>query len=104
MIKLKYAEYCLVPMIDIPCEIKIENEIKDFILKSKKDYRLCTTCGGPAIVPVEMSVPKDSDIKMKIGNNTLHVSRVQARYIRQVEMRMLLGYLNYCKRHGLEEC
>ncbi len=91
-------------MIDVPREIKIETEVEDFIRNSNKDYRLCTTCGGPAIVPAEMSIPKDSDIKLKIGDNTLHVSKVQARYIRQIEMRMLLGYLNYCKRQGLEEC
>ena len=91
-------------MIDTPREIKVENEVEDFIRNSNKDYRLCTTCGGPAIVSTDMSVPKDSDIKVKIGENTLHVSKVQARYIRQVDMRMLLGYLNYCKRNGLEEC
>ena len=90
-------------MIDIPRGVKIEPDVEDFIRRSKKDYRLCTTCGGPAILPVDMSIPKDSDIKVRIGDNTLHVSKVQARYLRQVEMGMLLGYLNYCKRHGLEE-
>ncbi len=91
-------------MIDTPRQIKVETEVQDFIRNANKDYRLCTTCGGPAIVPVEMSVPKDSDIKMRFGYNTLHISKVQARYIRQVEMGMLMGYLNYCKRKGLEEC
>lgn len=91
-------------MIDTAREIKVEPDVEEFILKAKKDYRLCTTCGGPAIMPVDMSVPKDSDIKVKIGDNTLHVSKVQARYIRQVNMRMLLGYLNYCQRNGIEEC
>ncbi|WP_292467123.1 hypothetical protein [Methanolobus sp.] len=90
-------------MIDTPREIKVENEVEDFILKSNKDYRLCTTCGGPAIVSIDMSMPKESDIKVKIGDNTLHVSKVQARYIRQIDMRMLLGYLNYCERNGIEE-
>ena len=91
-------------MIDTPRELKIETEVEDFIRNSKKDYRLCTTCGGPAIVSADMSIPKDSDIKLKMGDNTLHVSKVQAKYIRQIEMRMLRGYLNYCKRNGIEEC
>ncbi|MEZ5334652.1 MAG: hypothetical protein R2741_05150 [Methanolobus sp.] len=90
-------------MIDVPREIKVAAEVEDFIRNSKKDYRLCTTCGGPAIVPTDMSIPKESDIKIKIGDNTLHISKVQARYIRQVEYGMLLGYMNYCKRHELEE-
>jgi hypothetical protein len=89
-------------MIDVPKELKVETEVEDFIRKAKKDYRLCTTCGGPAIVPADMSMPKDSDIKLKMGENTLHVSKVQARYIRQIEMRMLLGHLNYCDRNGIE--
>ncbi|WP_407354768.1 hypothetical protein [Methanolobus sp. WCC5] len=89
-------------MIDTPREIDIEPEVEDFIRNSKGDYRLCTTCGGPAIVPVKMSMPKNSDIKVNIGGNTLHISRVQARYIRRIEMGMLLSYLNYCKRNGLE--
>ncbi|SFM42109.1 hypothetical protein [Methanolobus profundi] len=90
-------------MIDVPRELPVETDVQDFILKAKKDFRLCTTCGGPAIVPTTMSEPKDSDIKVSIGNNTLHVSKVQARYIRQIEMRMLLGYINYCERNGIEE-
>lgn len=90
-------------MIDVPRDVKVEPEVQDYILKAKKDFRLCTTCGGPAILPVDMSIPKDSDIKVRIGDNTLHVSKVQARYIRQVDMRMLLGYLNYCQRNGIEE-
>ncbi len=85
-------------------KIKIEDQVEDFIRNSSNSYRLCTTCGGPAIVPVGMSMPKESDITTKIGENTLHISRVQARYIRQVEMGMLRGYLNYCKRKGIEEC
>ncbi|MDG6242856.1 MAG: hypothetical protein QCH31_00480 [Methanolobus sp.] len=90
-------------MADTPQKIKVEAQVEDFIRKSGKDYRLCTTCGGPAIVPVAMSIPKNSDIKVKIGNNTLHISRVQARYIRQVEISMLFGYLNYCQRTGIKE-
>lgn len=90
-------------MIDIPREIKIDTEVEDFIRKSGKDFRLCTTCGGPAIVPADMSKPKESDLKIKIAGNTLFISKVQARYLRQVEMGMLLGYINYCKMNNSQE-
>ncbi len=80
-------------MIDNPAQIMIEKEVEDFIKQSGRDFRLCTTCGGPAIYPIEFSAPKESDIVMGLGNSTLYVSRVQARYLRQIEMRMLQSYL-----------
>ena len=36
------------------------------------------------IVPVEMKSPKDSDLRVKVGQNTLYISRVQAWYISRV--------------------
>jgi Fe-S cluster assembly iron-binding protein IscA len=80
-------------MTDNPAQIPIEKELEDLIKKYGKDFRLCTTCGGPAIYPIEYSAPKESDIVMKLGGSTLYVSRVQARYLRQIEMRMIQSYL-----------
>jgi hypothetical protein len=79
-------------MTDNPALIRIEKEVEDFIKKSGKDFRLCTTCGGPAIYPVEFSIPKESDIVVKLGDSTLYVSVVQSRYLRQIEMRMIERY------------
>ncbi|MCQ6962689.1 hypothetical protein [Methanolobus chelungpuianus] len=84
-------------MTDNPAHITIEKEVEEFIKKSGRDFRLCTTCGGPAIYPVEYTDPKDSDIVIKMGSSTLYVSRVQARYLRQIEMRMIEKYLRSLK-------
>jgi hypothetical protein len=79
-------------MTDNPVQIRIEKEVEEFIKTSGKDFRLCTTCGGPAIYPVEFSAPKESDIVVKMGDSTLYISGVQARYLRQIEMRMIERY------------
>ncbi|MDK2833606.1 MAG: hypothetical protein PWR29_1445 [Methanolobus sp.] len=96
-IKFKYCKSGFRPMTDNPAHITIEKEVEDFIKKSGRDFRLCTTCGGPAIYPVEYTSPKESDIVMRMGNSTLYVSGVQARYLRQIEMRMIERYLRSLK-------
>lgn len=72
-------------------EIEVEQEVIDFIKNHKRDYRVSTTCYGPVILPIDVKPPKDTDLKIKIGDNTLFVSIVQARYIRKVSKSMLYG-------------
>ncbi len=79
-------------------KIAVDDEVKEHVAASGRDYRVCTSCYGPAMVPVEIKGPKDSDIKFEIGDNTLYISRVQAMYISKVSMDMLYEpeYLNAC--------
>ncbi|KQM12330.1 hypothetical protein AOA80_02720 [Methanomassiliicoccales archaeon RumEn M1] len=70
-------------------DIQVDQSVIDYILQNKRDYRVSTSCGGPVIVPVEMKSPKDSDLRVKVGQNTLYISRVQARYISRVTADML---------------
>lgn len=79
--------------------IDIDPDVEALIKKDGRDLRLCTTCGGPMIVPVELKRPKESDIKVKIGNNTLYISKVQARYLRRIDKPML-GYYLSMKENG----
>ncbi|KXS44679.1 hypothetical protein HWN40_11230 [Methanolobus zinderi] len=85
-------------MIDTPREIEVEKAVENFIKDAGRDFRVCTTCGGPVIYPIEYSTPKDTDLIIEIGGNTLYVSKVQARYLRKIEMRMLERYLMYLER------
>jgi Fe-S cluster assembly iron-binding protein IscA len=59
------------------------------IKKEGRDYRVCTACMGPALVPTTVKSPKDTDIRIKIGDNTLYISRVQAMYIDHVSIDMV---------------
>lgn len=82
--------------------LDVDPEVKAFILAHKKDFRLCTTCGGPVIVPIEMKDPKDSDIVVPIGSNRLYISKVQARYLRRIERHMLAYYERYLEKGELD--
>ena len=67
----------------------VDDEVRDLILREKKDYRVCTACRGPALVPTTVKPTKESDIKIPIGDYTLYVSKVQADYINRVSIDML---------------
>ena len=69
--------------------ITVDQEVIDFILRNKRDYRVSTSCSGPVIVPITVKPPKETDLKVKVGQNTLYISRVQARYIDRVTANML---------------
>jgi hypothetical protein len=69
--------------------ISVDQEVIDFIKKNKRDYRVSTSCSGPVIVPITVKAPKDTDLKVMVGENILYISRVQARYINRVTPDML---------------
>lgn len=80
-------------MIEVPRNIPVNQDVKEIISEAETDFRLRTTCGGPVIVPIAYSQKKESDIKIPIGNNVLYVSKVQAKYLHEINIRMLQGYL-----------
>lgn len=75
-------------------EIKVDDRVRDIINRESKDFRVCTTCGGAVILPVEAKAPKQSDLQVKIGDNTLFISLVQAQYIEKVTEEMF--YKSIC--------
>jgi len=70
-------------------EITVDDAVKELIMSEKQDYRICTACSGPALVPITVKGPKASDIKIPVGDNTLYISIVQASYIDRVTIDML---------------
>jgi hypothetical protein len=61
----------------------LDPDLVEYIKNKGRDYRVCTSCAGPVILPVEYKKPKETDFRIKIGENTLFVSAVQAKYIRK---------------------
>lgn len=57
--------------------ISISMEIRELIKEHGRDYRVCTSCGGPIIIPLDYCSKKNSDIAIKVGDNILYVSRIQ---------------------------
>ena len=70
-------------------QITVDDDVKQMILDAKEDFRVCTACRGPALVPIKVKPPKKSDIMIPIGDYVLYISSVQAMYINNVSMDML---------------
>ena len=68
-------------------------EVIKFIVEQARDYRVCTSCGGPVILPIAIKKPKPSDIKIPVGEYFLYISATQARYIDVIDDSMLMTYL-----------
>ena len=70
-------------------EITVDLEVEKLISEAGCDYRVCTACLGPALVPTSVKGPKDTDVQIKIGKQTLYISRYVARYISKVTIDMV---------------
>jgi hypothetical protein len=71
----------------------ITPEVVKYITEQKRDYRVCTSCGGPILLPIAIKKPKPNDIKVPVGDHTLYISATQARYIDIIDDTMLMTYL-----------
>lgn len=82
------ADECRVQS-EFATEIVVAPEVRDFIMERGCDFRVCTSCGGPIILPVSVKRPKKSDIRIQIGGNTLFVSSFQAPFLNVIDGDML---------------
>jgi hypothetical protein len=74
-------------------EIEVEEVVAAYIKEQRKDFRVTTTCSGALILPTSISPPKETDVAIRIGQNTLYVSIYQARWVKRID-RGMLYYLN----------
>ncbi|MDD1651783.1 MAG: hypothetical protein LUO86_01970 [Methanomicrobiales archaeon] len=68
------------PESGIPENVVLTDEVRAYVLKRKQDFRVCTSCGGPILLPVSVKLPKPSDLRVKVGDHTVYISLYQARY------------------------
>lgn len=83
--------------------IIVDEEVREFINKEDRDFRICTSCGGPVIVPTDLVPVKPTDVEVKVGENSLFVSIIQARFTRRIHSSMLDQY-NYMMTADLDRC
>jgi hypothetical protein len=74
-------------------EIAVSNEVRRYLATQPCDYRICTSCGGPILLPVSVKRPKPTDIRIPMGNRTLFVSRFQAPFLDLIDGEMIPRYL-----------
>jgi hypothetical protein len=71
-------------------DIIIDDAVKKMIIADGVDYRLSTTCSGPALVPTMIKPAKASDIRIPINDElSLYISRVQLDYVSRITIDMM---------------
>jgi len=70
-------------------EITVVPEVLAYINKRDCDFRICTSCGGPILLPIRVKPPKKTDILLKAGNHTIYISIHQARFLNSIHMDMI---------------
>jgi hypothetical protein len=72
-----------------PGEVTIVPEVIEYINRRDCDFRICTSCGGPILLPVRVKTPKKTDLLLKAGNHTIYISIHQARFLNSIRMDMI---------------
>ena len=73
-------------------EIAVVPEVIEYINKRDCDFRICTSGGGPILLPVRVKPPKKTDLLLKAGNHMIYVSVHQARFLHRIRMDMIPFY------------
>jgi hypothetical protein len=69
--------------------VAITPDVLDYITLRDCDFRVCTSCGGPILLPVRVKPPKRSDLLIKAGSHTVYISIHQARYLHAISRDMI---------------
>ena len=72
--------------------IIVDKEIKELINREDRDFRICTSCSGPVLIPTDFVPPKSNDIKIHIGEHILFLSLIQARFTRRIHKSLVDQY------------
>jgi hypothetical protein len=70
-------------------EVSIVPEVIEYINKRDCDFRICTSCGGPILLPTRIKPPKKTDLLLRAGNHMIYVSIHQVRYLHNIHMEMI---------------
>ncbi len=70
-------------------EISIVPEVIEYINKRDCDFRICTSCGGPILLPIRVKAPKKTDLLLRAGNHMIYVSVHQARFLHSIRPDMI---------------
>lgn len=76
-------------------DIIINEDVRAYIHERGCDFRVCTSCGGPILLPTSIKQPKSTDIRISVGDHDLYVSRYQVKWIQTIDMKMVPRYFGY---------
>ena len=70
--------------------LTVDDAVKEMIISEDMDYRLSTSCSGPALLSVIIKPPKETDLVIPVGkHNFLYVSAAQLDYVDRITMEMV---------------
>jgi len=72
--------------------ISVAPEVISYIEKRDCDFRICTSCGGPILLPVRIKPPKKSDVLLQAARHTIYISIHQARFLDEIRAEMIPFY------------
>ncbi|NLX49792.1 MAG: hypothetical protein GXY82_07990 [Methanospirillum sp.] len=72
-----------------PGEIAVTEDVVAYVNERGADFRVCTSCGGPVLLPVSVKAPKPTDIAVRAGDHTIYVSIYQARHLSRIHRGMI---------------
>ncbi len=78
-----------------PHTVSIDDEVRSYILERKCDFRVCTSCGGPILLPTTIKPPKSTDTEIYIDDRTIYVSIYQARFLDRIHADMIPHFCMY---------
>ncbi|HOI13713.1 MAG TPA: hypothetical protein PLG75_07640 [Methanoculleus sp.] len=69
--------------------IYVTEDVRTYVLKRKRDFRVSTSCSGPILLPTSVKPPKVTDLQIPVGDYTVYISKYQARYIEAIHRGMI---------------
>ncbi len=69
--------------------IYVADDVRSYILQRKRNFRICTSCGGPILLPTSVKPPKPTDLQVPVGDYTIYISKYQARYVDVIHRSMI---------------
>jgi hypothetical protein len=70
-------------------EVTVVPEVIEYINRRDCDFRICTSCGGPILLPTRLKPPKKTDLLLKAGKHSIYVSIHQVRFLSSIHMDMI---------------
>ena len=69
--------------------ITVSDEVIAYMDKRGGDFRISTSCSGPALMPIKITPVKPSDIPIKAGDHLIYISRYQVQWVTEITMRLV---------------
>ncbi len=73
----------------VPEQFEVTDDVVAYVAERKTDFRICTSCGGPVLLPISVKPPKPTDIVVPAGEQRIFVSIYQARYLTSINRGMI---------------